>query len=233
MKNQLFSLALIVTFSGPALSQKETAKSLFGSLKEDAIVITNNDLIRGGEAVQAFINTFNRDNPKSTYTENFSIQVNYSLEYKIGEVKTGEQVYPVMFIEKKSTSSGSEIELLVMYKKEGSTDETGRLDDRRKEWVRLCNGHDASKLVKSLYTPDAYYYNRGRLLTGTKALSAEYAYMNSPNYKLNLTPKHVVFVTENIAYEIGRCSGSYPLPYMMLWQKQDDGTWMILFDSNF
>ena len=99
--------------------------------------------------------------------------------------------------------------------------------------MELCNAHRASELVSTVYTPDAYYYNCGRILQGAEAISNEYSYMNSPQYSLKLTPKHVVFVTSNIAYEIGRCSGSYPLPYMLLWKKKSDGNWQILMDSNY
>ena len=99
--------------------------------------------------------------------------------------------------------------------------------------MSYCNSHEVEKLVKELYVPNAYYYNRGRLLKGTKALVAEYSYMNSPNYSLQLTPKHIVSVNSEIVYEIGQCSGSYPLPYMLVWKRLENGNWQILMDSNY
>lgn len=106
------------------------------------------------------------------------------------------------------------------------------IDQSRKEWTELCNSHRADELVKRLYHSDAYYYNRGRLLQGTKSITTEYNYMNNPGYSLKLTPKHVAFVTSDIVFEIGLCSGSYNKPYMLLWEKHTDGNWRVLMDSN-
>ena len=57
--------------------------------------------------------------------------------------------------------------------------------------------------------------------------------MDSPSYKLQLNPEHIEVVSEDIIYEIGICNGSYPLPYVLVWNKQPDGEWKIYFDSNY
>ena len=106
------------------------------------------------------------------------------------------------------------------------------IDQSRMEWMELCNAHRAEELVKQKYTMDAYYYNRGRLLQGTKSITQEYSYMNRESYSLKLAPRHVLFVTPDIVFEIGQCSGSYSNPYMLLWEKQADGNWQVLMDSN-
>jgi ketosteroid isomerase-like protein len=136
-----------------------------------------------------------------------------------------------MLIRRKGENSG--IEFLIMYKKTDPENQLTDIDRARKEWMKWCNSHQAGELVKNLYTKDAYYYNRGRLLKGTESITEEYAYMNSPSYSLTLTPKHVELVNSEIAFEIGKCSGSYPNPYMLLWKRQDDGNWKILMDSNY
>jgi ketosteroid isomerase-like protein len=120
----------------------------------------------------------------------------------------------------------------VIYEQKDVPDQPSELDESRTEWMRLCNAHQVDQLVSRLYASNAFYYNRGRLLQGTKAITKEYSYMSNPNYSLKLTPKHVAFVTPDIAYEIGQCSGSYPNPYMLLWEKEEDGRWVILMDSN-
>ena len=140
---------------------------------------------------------------------------------------------PLLFMFLKGNQTASEgIEFLIIFEQQDAANQTSDLELARNEWMRLCNTHKVTKLVEQLYASNAYYYNRGRLLEGTKALKAEYSYMSSPNYSLKLTPKHIVFAAPDIAYEIGRCSGSYPNPYMLLWKKTESGEWVILMDSN-
>jgi ketosteroid isomerase-like protein len=170
---------------------------------------------------------------KIIYKNNFSISVKTGLDYEVGEIQTDKETYAVMFLKGKSEFSAPKIEFLVNYKKVSSEKDKLDIDKQRNKWMELCNAHDAEELVKQLYTIESYYYNRGRLIEGTKAISAEYIYMNNPGYNLKLTPKHLVIVSSNIAYEIGQCSGSYPLPYMLLWKKQPNGNWQVLMDSNY
>ena len=234
MKRLLLTLAFLRYITLNAQSQKEIGKQLFDYLKNDALILSEGDLIKGEQRVKAFVSDFSSSNGgKSTYVKNFSIEVNTILDYEIGNIQTNSDSFDVMFLKRKGDASGPKVEFLVIYKKGNSKNESSNIDTRRNEWMELCNSHKANELVRELYAPDAYYYNRGRLLQGTKAISAEYSYMNSPGYSLTLTPKHFVFVTSDVAYEIGRCSGSYPLPYMLLWEKQTGGNWQVLMDSNY
>ena len=216
-------LVLAVFFSVSAQSQND----LLSNLRKDAIILSDDGLIKDQDEVNDFVAGFS----DYSYKKDFSIAVNAALYYEIGEISIKKNTWSVMYLKRKD--DGSKIEFLVIYKGKKNKDQRADIDQARKEWMKLCNAHEAGKLVKQLYTSDAYYYNRGRLLQGTEAISKEYSYMNSPNYSLTLTPRHVVFVTPDIAFEIGRCSGSYPLPYMLLWQKQDDGSWQVLMDSNY
>ena len=225
----MFSWA--ITLQGQIQVEKE---SIFDQLKTNVILISEGELIEDEKNTRAFISEFlSHHKEKYNYTRNFSVMVTPQLEYEIGEIQSKSILYSVMFIKTVQDRSSPLIEFMVIYKKENPSNETSTLDILRNKWMELCNTHQANNLVRQLYTEDAIYYNRGRLLQGSQALSAEYSYMNSPGYSLKLTPKHVVFVSSEIAYEIGQCSGSYPYPYMLLWEKQEDGNWKVRMDSNY
>ena len=233
MKNLFVVVALLGATALNAQSQGEIQNNLFDYLRNDAIIISSKGLLKGDKSTGKYVSSFIKQNGEGTYTKNFGISVNKILDYEIGEIKTNSTNFPVMFLKRKDNSAGPEVELLVIYEDENPSNEVSILDEKREEWMKLCNDHKADELVKQLYTVDAYYYNRGRLLQGTSSISSEYSYMNSPGYTLTLTPKHLAFVSPSIAYEIGQCSGSYPLPYMLLWEKQDNGNWQIMMDSNY
>ena len=102
----------------------------------------------------------------------------------------------------------------------------------REQWMRLCNANDAAALVNEMYTENALYYNHRPIVIGREAITTEYRYMNNAEYELTLNPSIVEMVSETLAFEIGRCSGSYPGNYVLIWQKGSDGKWRILLDSN-
>lgn len=231
MKRTIVILVLSGLISFSAQAQADIGESLFDHLSEKALILSTDGLIKDPQKTSEFAASF--DGKSGVYKKNFNVEVKSFMDYEIGEIQTKSGSYPVMFIKRKGNEGGPKIEFLVIYKKNNPEDATAVLDSRRAEWMELCNAHKAGDLVKQLYAADAYYYNRGRLLVGTQAISAEYTYMNNPGYSLKLTPKHVEFVTPDIAYEIGQCSESYNLPYMLLWEKQEDGTWQILMDSNY
>ena len=220
---QLGVIALSVLFSISAQSQNE----ILSKLRTDALIISDDGLLKE----QVEVNNFVADFSDYSYKKDFNITVNSVLDYEIGEISVEKNSWSVMFLKRKD--DGSKIELLVIYKKKKTKDHLSAIDQARKEWMKLCNAHNAGKLVKQLYTSDAYYYSRGGLIQGTESITTEYDYMNNPSYSLKLTPKHLIFVSSDIAFEIGQCSGSYPLPYMLLWQKQSEGNWQVLMDSNY
>lgn len=106
------------------------------------------------------------------------------------------------------------------------------IDQRRAEWMALCNAHNAAQLVKNLYRTDAMYYNHKPLLIGHVAIAQDYGYMNREQYSLKLTPIIVEPVNDQLVYEIGQCSGSYGGKYMLIWKKDAAGQWSLLMDSN-
>lgn len=229
MKRLFYAIVIFGSQVVNAQTSINIQNDLFGLLNSNSNILTKDGLIKGETKKNQFVSSFTETN----YNEEFSIKVNASLEYEIGEIQSNLGTFAVMFLKIKDNDANENIEFLTIFKKSKIDLNSSVIDNYRLEWMSYCNSHEVEKLVKELYVPDAYYYNRGRLLKGTKALVAEYSYMNSPNYSLKLTPKQVTFVNGNIAYEIGRCSGSYPLPYMLVWQKQTDNSWKILLDSNY
>ena len=210
-----------------------SGEALFGHLADKAILLTEDGLLQGDEATNSFVKTFRSAHAESTYTKSFSIDVTAMLTYEIGELAIENNSFPTMLIKSQQGELSPEIDLLVIHEEQNPSNDVAGIASQRMQWMELCNSHQASELVQQLYTADTYYYNRGRLLKGIEAVSTEYGYMNSPGYSLKLTPKKLVFVSSTIAYEIGMCSGSYSLPYMLVWEKQADSRWKVLLDSNY
>ncbi len=227
----------IILFLGSVVNAQNSQNlqtDFFSHLTSDAYILSEKGVLKGIERINEFVSTFKEENGiEISYTKDFSIEVNANLAYEIGNIQANESLYSVMFINQKGEDSESNIEFLIIYEQLETEDELNVIDQSRNNWMEFCNSHQVDKLVSQLYVKDSYYYNRGRLLKGTQALTSEYSYMNSTNYSLTLSPKHVTFVNDTIAYELGRCTGSYPLPYMLVWEKQADRTWMILMDSNY
>lgn len=106
------------------------------------------------------------------------------------------------------------------------------LNERRRQWMVLCNKHNAKNLIDELYSENTLYYNHKPIVKGRAQLTQEYGYMNNEKYNLALAPEIVDKVNENIIFELGQCSGSYGGKYIIIWRKEKDGEWRIFIDSN-
>lgn len=106
------------------------------------------------------------------------------------------------------------------------------LTERRNLWVELCNTHNPKNLVNTLYSSNSIYFNHKPLIKGQENLIKEYSYMKDSNYRLSLDPLKMVFVNDNMVYEIGQCEGSYKGKYIIVWKKESDGVWRVFIDSN-
>lgn len=106
------------------------------------------------------------------------------------------------------------------------------ITERRGEWIRLCNAHNAAALVSEVYAENAIYYNHRPVIVGREGIHADYQYMNDSNYRLSLEPILLEAVTDDLVFEIGQCSGTYKGKYILIWQKNTEGIWHILLDSN-
>lgn len=107
-----------------------------------------------------------------------------------------------------------------------------KIDERRAEWIKYCNLHNARNLVENLYSEKAIYFNHKPLIVGREAIIEDYRYMNNPTYNLHLAPLHLHVISDQIIFEIGQCSGSYNGKYVLVWEKEADGQWWIAMDSN-
>ncbi len=107
------------------------------------------------------------------------------------------------------------------------------IDQARDLWVELSNSHRPSKLIKLLYTEDALYFNQGKTYKGFLGIDPKYAYMSNKNWDIELFAEHVLQVSESRALEIGYYKSSGKGHYILVWEKDVEGTWKVLFDFNF
>lgn len=155
---------------------------------------------------------------------------NYS--YEIGTFWTDEPAQYQQLVIWKNEATGPLRELEIIVPTAPSSDLTAILDARRADWIKRCNEHNAERLVRELYAPNALYYNHRPMITGRDAITQEYQYMNNPDYQLHLEPIIVSAVRPNLAFEIGQCSGSYGGKYVIVWQKGGNDQWYVMMDSN-
>lgn len=237
----LVFITLFIVCRGFAQSQND---GINNNLLDDAISqyhssvvgISKTDLIKGQEAMKAYLlNLYGNQNKLLNYKSHFTIPVYELLEYEIGLSQTeNDNQFAHLIIWSKENGSKQRIAEVIFEKSiEKDNDIPNELAKAREKWMKLCNSNKSGKLVKELYTENAIYFNRGRILRGHSQLANEYSYMDNPTYKLQLKPEHIEMVSEDIIFEIGMCSGSYPLPYVLVWNKQPDGVWKIYFDSNY
>jgi ketosteroid isomerase-like protein len=152
--------------------------------------------------------------------------------YELGSFYTSDRkIYKHLLI--RDTRNGQflrELEFIAPAEK-GAKVATG-IAERRKEWIRLCNLHNPAALVTGMYAENAVYYNHRPVVTGRDGILADYQYMSDPNYTLSLEPLILEAVTDALVFEIGQCSGSYNGKYILVWQKNTEGEWQVLMDSN-
>ncbi|MBT8288376.1 MAG: hypothetical protein HKN00_08850 [Flavobacteriaceae bacterium] len=160
----------------------------------------------------------------------FKIKANNIYNYEIGGFKSGKEIFMHLIITDSSKDDKRTFEFIARSSHVQPHDE--ELNTRRKKWVELCNMHNAGNLVRELYHNPSVYYSHRPPTTDREALISEYGYMNNPGYSLKLSPIHIETVTENLAFEIGQCEGSYNGKYILIWRKDPVTGWKILVDSN-
>jgi len=241
--NLIFALIILFIAGNTTYAQNEKSNSentntlLDNSISQyhnNVIGISQNGLIKGRDAMKAYLLQLSSSQGSLvSYKTHYKIPVSQALEYEIGssQTETGAKNAHLIIWTKENESVKKIAEII--YDLTGNLEIPSELAKSRTKWVKLCNEHNAKKLVEELYTVDAIYYNRGRVLRGREQLSNEYGYMDNPAYKLQLNPKHIEMVSDDIIYEIGLCGGSYNLPYILVWKKQQEGNWKIYIDSNY
>ncbi|MDR9416297.1 MAG: hypothetical protein RI564_08435 [Gracilimonas sp.] len=111
------------------------------------------------------------------------------------------------------------------------------LNDRRFDWVKLANQHDPQQHIKALYTADAMYFSNGQKSEGREQIIDRYAYMENPNYQVDLEKEQLWHVSKGQVLEIGRYfTGAERVGngglYVILWENVKN-QWMIELDFNF
>ena len=182
------------------------------------------------------ISKYYKDNPHQiesiTTVKSIIAVLDSTTVYEIGRFATADQkeLAHLILWREENGKLLREVELVAPLEETGHF--KSEIDQRRTEWMTLCNAHNAKDLVANIYSENALYYNHRPMIVGQEAIVTEYGYMNNPNYRLNLTPIIFKTINESLVFEIGQCSGSYPGNYVLVWQKNESGDWRIFFDSN-
>lgn len=106
------------------------------------------------------------------------------------------------------------------------------IDAARQKWIDYSNAHQPLKLVKTVYTKDATYFNGGKVSKGTAAIAERYGYMKNEQWQIDLTAKCVTMVQPNLAYEIGEYKSTGIGHYILIWKKVGKH-WKAVLDFNF
>ncbi len=191
-------------------------------------ILEDGSVISGKEAITTFYqkNLLRMELPETL----FSVAANAQFQHEIGAFASKGEHYKQLIITDRENKEARVFEFTA--RAYTPKDYKVAIDRRRAEWITLCNKHNASDLVNGLYAENTIYYNHKPVVKTRDALIQEYEYMNNPKYSLQLTPLHVEPVNDNLAFEIGQCSGSYNGKYILIWEKDSTGKWYIKIDSN-
>lgn len=113
-----------------------------------------------------------------------------------------------------------------------------QLDKKRTEWVELANQHDPATHIRTSYTKDAVYFSNGSRSDGHSGIAERYAYMENPDYQVDLEVSYLRQISDTRILEVGRYftgkerRGSGGI-YVILWQDQPAEDWKIGMDFNF
>lgn len=228
------------TASLPMTPNEQWAQAVFNSAAlgsmyvENAIGISaDGSYYQGRAAIEAHLGAMHPqgiDTIFSLFREFANRDSSYTYELA-GYTSDGDAYRQLAIWNQKEASPQRELEFLAKANLQERPQATV-LDTFRQLWMERCNAHDAYSLVAESYTPNALYYNHKPLVIGTDSIAVEYSYMNRPQYSLVLTPLAVEMVNTDLAFEIGQCSGSYGGKYVLVWQRNQDDVWQVLFDSN-
>lgn len=216
-----------------AVNQKDTSKIAALYSEQGIKVITAVNILGGVTDIASFY-----DKADLTVTKEisrFSVLANAPryIDYEVVEfhTKNNKEFLQLQIWRKSQEQRLIDFEYTTTLEAPFAAMDTTELNQRREQWIRLCNAHDASALVREMYTSNTLYYNHKPLRKGVEELSQAYSYMNREQYRLTLTPLSVIPANADTVFEIGQCSGSYNGKYILIW-KQEDGKWKIFIDSN-
>ena len=231
MKRLLFCITLFIVScnqKSPS-TEKNTQQPEFSYTDNAVKILENGSILSSSEE----INEYYSQNPPQieVFDSVFSIKANRDYWYEIATFKSEGQSYKQLIITLDSAREKRNFEFIAKAD-EVTLDIISTINARRKEWIELCNQHNARELVTKLYSKEPIYYNHKPVITNVDSLVKEYSYMNNPKYALNLSPKHIEIVNSQLIFEIGQCSGSYGGKYILIWEKDENEEWRIKIDSN-
>ncbi len=114
------------------------------------------------------------------------------------------------------------------------------LDTARETWANIASEKGAAELIRTLYTEDCHYFNRGTLYSGRENLQKVYSYMDDERYSVSLSAIYSFPVTETLVFELGTwMTNGLGDQYLAIWEKCDDQCdavespkWQMRLDSN-
>ncbi len=107
------------------------------------------------------------------------------------------------------------------------------IDRARRLWESHSNAHDPVAVIENCYTPEAIYFNGGRVAKGRNAIIQRYQYMIRPQWKIQLHPRQFMGLSKDLVFEVGQYQSSGVGHYFLFWQRQTDQNWQALLDYNF
>lgn len=219
--------------SNKSIASPVAHRSIQDAFTSQALYINEEGpVLQGGAAILEYLKArpFTEDTAQTFFTT--PAIGDSSLVYEIGSIQSSDKKHYTVLRIMKSEAGTKKTEMEYIAASTDTQVDTAGISQRRAEWMRLCNLHNAFQLVSTMYTGDAIYFNHKPIVVGTENIAKEYGYMNSPNYSLQLLPLYVKPVTDSLIYEIGQCRGTYGGKYILIWKKVKDGKWMVWVDSN-
>lgn len=205
-------------------------------LSKSAILI-NNELVQSDSILGSFL-------LKNLKTDNFKISQKLTLKifehdsarfmetgYFVMNNENPRKIYFITAWLKKNNAWKREVD--IFYSASENEIDTTVFSDRKRDWVRFSNAHDAAQLINNLYHTDAFYLSKGRLDRGTEAITARYRYMDKPTWTVDLKSSAIIPVSDTIVYEIGRWVTKSKSGYFLIVWQYRAASWKILIDFNF
>ena len=112
------------------------------------------------------------------------------------------------------------------------------LNEERQSWVKLANENNPKAHIESSYTEEATYFGNGQKSEGREEIADRYFYMENPNYQVDLEMEQLWMISDQNVLEVGRYfTGPEKVGtggiYLILWELQEDNSWLIELDFNF
>ncbi len=101
----------------------------------------------------------------------------------------------------------------------------------RSSWELYANQHRPDLIVKNVFSSKGKYFYRGKVHMGMEIAEA-YGYMRDKSYSIDLTPRKIIPINEQLICEIGIYNAGGKGLYVLLWGWEGDD-WKLLLDFNF